>query len=190
MIIDTDTLMKLYVEYEWDAECPTEFSAYDTISFCSRHVNFKEPTDELIKEIEEKVEQGKAFWLDCYQHSGTCWSRSGTGYQCRWDTAKRGGVLLVTDDYVVGDTENADRFLEIYNQWCNGEVYAFHMNVDDEHVDGLCSIYEPDEALHEIVAALKHHKPKQIMLEGEALSLIQPELSEKIKELNIEVVDL
>jgi len=32
--------------------------------------------------------------LDCYSHSGECWSLSGHGTQCRWDTSRGAGVWI------------------------------------------------------------------------------------------------
>jgi hypothetical protein len=190
VIIDTEKLVTVYIEYDCDPECPTEHTGYDVISFNPRHSDFKEPTDEVIEEMEGRVKDGTAFWLDCYQHGSSHWFRHMTGQNCRWDTSYRAGVLLVDDTEGKGNIDRADNFLEIYNQWCNGAVYFYRMTEGGEHIDGCGSYYEPSDLLDEVVGMLQHYKVEQVLLRGDAISVVQPELDQKFKELGIEIIDL
>ena len=70
------------------------------------------------------------FFLDCYEHSGMCWSLCGEWMQCQFDTAKRAGLMRVDRN----DVEDRKEALEIvktelkrYNQRLNGEIYEWRM---------------------------------------------------------------
>lgn len=79
-----------------------------------------------------------AVKLDVYEHSGSSYSISGEGQQCRWDTAKGGAVWVPGDDLVIhlagmnggfGATteqvfEACRDCLNEYNDFINGENYG------------------------------------------------------------------
>lgn len=84
-----------------------------------------------------------AISLDVYEHSGVHYSISGTGVQCRWDTA-RGGAVWVPDPYCLEHIiskpeaerkECADECcrdaLKAYNAWLSGEVYGVCIAICD-----------------------------------------------------------
>ena len=58
-----------------------------------------------------------AVSLDCYEHSGTLWSISGTHNSCHWDTARRAGVW-VPDELALDNINH------------NESIYAFG-NIED-----------------------------------------------------------
>lgn len=120
------------------------------ISFNSKHKSFAHPeslglytyrdgsysfTSKGIG-LRRKVETSWAFILDCYQHGNTVWGLAGEAPQCRWDTAKAAGVLILDAksfkrSYINKDYESrrqwARDILKEYNDWCNGEVYRFEV---------------------------------------------------------------
>ena len=114
--------------------------------------------------------------LDCYQHSGTTWSISGTGMRCPFDTAPAAGVwipdavLLKEIDRKVR-TEGiprreavltfAKQALDLYNSWLNGEVYGIvqevfelgscgHYHLNDEASERAWGYYGYSEATEEL----------------------------------------
>lgn len=90
-------------------------------------------------EVDESLTPDKdAVPMDCYDHGSHVWSISGTGTQCRWDTARGAGVWVpddclrsqLDDDEKAGKDRRAQavlyakQFLESYNAVINGEVYG------------------------------------------------------------------
>ena len=137
--------MHINISYDYDPINPAEDDeAFRIVSFSHRHYNFVHPdTIELAE-----VDGVSAFWLDCFQHGNAIWSLTGSGPQCRWDTARRAGVL-----YVGGEIEKdhrrecAEAFLKDYTAWCNGEVYfATLINDDGSEGDSIGGIYDPSTA--------------------------------------------
>ena len=135
--------MKLTIDYDQGCECPTEYGAWDMHSFSSRHCNFKNP-DELFPAnigLRRKLKCGTAFILSYFEHGYCMWSLSGEGPQCRWDTAQFAGILIYKDPvkYLPKGwhkrAEMARSFLEEYTKWCNGEIYCYSIEDDDEVVD-------------------------------------------------------
>ncbi len=132
-------------EYDLDfvlriLNCPEELNYFDS-----------EWTDELRLQLwTEGRENGTvgdcdAVVLDCYDHSGQRWSLSGSGMQCRWDTAKGAGVWI-PDDYLreelmklQGDERRTQavkyckQFLKVYNAILSGEVYGCIVQTHDEN---------------------------------------------------------
>jgi hypothetical protein len=79
-----------------------------------------------------KLRVGLAFPLSKYEHGGVEWSLAGEGTNCRWDTTRNAGFLVW--DHKPGDMgaksyedrkEDAKRFLEIFNDWVNGNCYGY-----------------------------------------------------------------
>lgn len=61
------------------------------------------------------IQDPYAVKLDCYQHGCEVWSISGTGMQCRWDTARGVGVL-------VPDEESRKRLDQLKLVYAFGEI--------------------------------------------------------------------
>lgn len=116
-----------------------------------------------MEEIEEMDRNYHIFFLDCYEHSGMKWSLAWEGMQCRFDTAKRVGLMRVKKE-VVEDRKNALEFvrdaLEVYNKWLNWEIYEWRLErlvtrksedgrekAEWEFLDGCSWFYDKDEAL-------------------------------------------
>jgi len=133
-------------------ENPCEWDGWQLYSFSRKHINHRDPSEFNPSEDEEltkKLEGGLAFFLDCYQHSGTAWSLHGEGMQCQWDTARNAGVLMWGDEEsglgpktYAERRANANSFLETYNAWCNGAVYGFSVT---DHKLMPCGHYEDED---------------------------------------------
>ncbi len=118
--------------------------------------------------------------LDCYQHSGTTWSISGTGINCRFDTATAAGVWI-PDEVLLKEIDRkvlkegiprreavltfAQQSLDLYNSWINGECYGVvqdvfelescgHYHLNDgasEHCWGFYGYSEATEELNRLI---------------------------------------
>lgn len=86
-----------------------------------------------------------AVFLDVYDHSGQCWSISGGGMQCRWDTSHGAGAW-VPDKYLLDQLDSdvvkgkdrraqcelyAQQFLDTYNDIIGGNIYGCVVQVHD-----------------------------------------------------------
>jgi len=86
-----------------------------------------------------------AVFLDVYDHSGQCWSISGGGMQCRWDTSHVAGAW-VPDKYLLDQLDSdvvkgkdrraqcelyAQQFLDTYNDIISGNIYGCVVQVHD-----------------------------------------------------------
>ena len=84
--------------------------------------------------------------LDVYVHSGTMWGVSGDldyvpGVEFQWDGVRSAGVWVPDEDTLsdalkLKDDERsaflrkrAEEAVEVYNQWLNGDVYCYSINV-------------------------------------------------------------
>lgn len=137
-------------------------SGWKLASFCTKHSAFVHPDDIDAKELLRKEAAGLAYRLDCYQHGGCLWSLHGEGTQCRWDTARGGGVLMwkgayprwykdehgkrLTGAALTKQREASARdFLRQYNQYINGDVYDMSLYApgeDDEPVESVSGVLE------------------------------------------------
>ena len=114
----------------------------------------------------EKIREDNllAVRIDKYEHSGINYSVSGEGRQCRWDTSSTWAVWY-PDECALEDikrlktkktqraraVELARQACELFNQWCNGEVYCIVKEVynkDKEKIDYdiCCGYFGYDEA--------------------------------------------
>lgn len=150
------------LDYDSDAECPSEWGGWKVISFNQRHVNFEDPYLHLgppdafgepvpkTLGLRRRLATGTAFILSCYVHSGTAWSLKGEGMQCQWDTARIAGLLLwqgKVKDLSKGYADrqkSARNFLRTYNAWCNGEVYRFAITRGAEEIAEADNCYNDD----------------------------------------------
>jgi hypothetical protein len=175
----------------WHDDCPDDPSIDDwkVYSFNRRHhnnaqpgdVGFVEDDDGLLvigPDLQAKLKSGLAFQLSYYEHGQCAWSLSGEGPQCRWDSVRFAGLMVwEQDEGNMGAKSYEDRrkdaqqFIERYTQWCNGEVYGYHIEavknccacgstVDAEDECDLdlpsCGGYYPD-GIEGMVADMKEH---------------------------------
>lgn len=78
-----------------------------------------------------------AVVLDCYDHGGQVWSISGSGMQCRWDTARGAGVLIPDEEIraLIDERKFAYAFGDIQqrgNRWFVYRDYSFGFTQDPE----------------------------------------------------------
>ena len=162
-------IVGLYIDT--DPSDPMEGDAWETVSFNNRHRNFQYPEKYLSARntFQQKLNEGTAFVLSCYQHGGIAWSLKGEGMQCQWDTAQVAGLLIwngVPTDIgktYEARTEQARNFLSVYNQWCNGEVYGFSVldvvtaecgHKERRIIDSCWGFYSVDDMAVEVRAAV------------------------------------
>ena len=193
--------MKLQIEYDQDTESPMENcdGQWKLYSFNRRHGNFVDHHKYLKQsanggDIEgatigfaRKLEVGTAFILSCYEHSGVQWGLQGETMQCRWDTAQVAGVLVW--EHPVSEMgaktykdrqEDARKFLEVYNAWCNGETYWYKIeDEDDEDVDSCGGFIGDDLRQHlaeehpELFNEDKKTLKEEVELCGDAASVLR-----------------
>lgn len=144
--------MKYTLTLEHDdcgVESPTEYGGWELISFNPRHIGYKDPHDYISHVnqygepipanigIRRRLEIGTAFLFSVYEHGLSAYSLRGEGMQCRWDTTDIAGILLWKDSpkdlpkTYRERQEWARSFLDVYEDWANGNVY--HFTVEDEN---------------------------------------------------------
>lgn len=115
----------------------------------------------LSDELKAKLKDGRAFWVDKFEHSQVSYSLNEDAKQYpygEWDTSRQWGIIEFSDEYIAG-TEPYEREiyargdLATYTQWANGEVYYSYVYEIDpytkeevEQIDGSGGIYGYDEA--------------------------------------------
>ena len=109
--------------------------------------------DDVMQAVLDDMWDEPAFWpgnpdavfLDVYDHSGQCWSISGGGMQCRWDTSRGAGAWVpdkCLTDQLDSDVVNgldrrtqcrkyAQQFLDTYNEIISGNIYGCVVQVHD-----------------------------------------------------------
>lgn len=107
------------------------------------HFDFTEGLrEEFWRELrsEGRIGDQDAVVLDCYEHSGVCWSVSGEGMQCAFDTARGGGVWVPDDSA----REEIDRRAGVYafgrvetnGNWTPGSGKLRYIGVVDDTYGG------------------------------------------------------
>lgn len=116
-----------------------------------------------MKEIEKMDKDYYVFFLDCYDHWNMVWSFMGDWIQCRFDTAKRAGLMRVSKS-AVKDRIEASKLvkeeIKRYNQRLSGEIYEWRLErlvkwhsednrerVEREYLDSCGWYYDEDDAL-------------------------------------------
>lgn len=170
------------------AECPSdEDGNWTLIPFLNDKVDYQHPSEvvpdpeddpEEAAEFSRKLETGLAFFLDCYQHSGTSWSLRGEGMQCGWDTSRCSGLLIwENDEEDMGAKTLEDRakdaraFLKEYNAWANGNVYRFHLTDVGEDGENYGGWTDEDAMMEEITSLLEDGDT--VHVRGEAAWLLE-----------------
>jgi hypothetical protein len=183
------------IENDPFAENPADFDgAWKLYSFSHKHRSYKDretffPDGKPTLALRNKLRVGLAFVLDYYEHGLCCWSLSGNGPSCRWDTARGAGLLVwehkpsdMGAKSVEDRAKDAAGFLETYTAWANGEVYAYsveevvtlacgHTEIRDVPDGSCCGFYgnDLDYMKSEIIACLDGDT--EITLKGEAAGM-------------------
>lgn len=95
----------------------------------------------MIPELKAKLTDGRAFWIDKFEHGQVAYTLYDDGRGDRWDTSFRYGLIVFTDEYasnhddIEGRREMAQSDLETYTAWANGEVYRYDIEDDGETVE-------------------------------------------------------
>ena len=131
------------------AEMFKEGALWRLVSFRRNHTDYEDPAQYFIfgrggndgevytPSLTRSFDSNTAFLLDHYEHSGSCWSLHGEGMQCRWDTAKRAGLLLANysprelQSFGIPKkkrVESARDYLKVYNDWSNGAVFEYGLS--------------------------------------------------------------
>jgi len=137
------TKFTLQLDYDQSIESPCEWDGWKFYSFNSRHTNYRNINEFLFPSFDEKVkgknigiqrklDVGTAFLVSCYEHSGIVYSLKGEGMQCQWDTTGIAGILVwehspndMGAKTYAERQEDARKFLEVYNSWCNGQCFGY-----------------------------------------------------------------
>jgi hypothetical protein len=144
----------LCLEHDYDVDCPSDNDcSWKLVSFGRRHGNYEDPDNYLTCNkdgqlapanigLRRKLQVGLAFVLSYYEHGGSEWSLMGEGMQCRWDTTRVAGILLFDgkpNDMGAKTLEDrakdARGFLEVYNDWANGNTYYIALETPEEFAD-------------------------------------------------------
>ena len=102
-------IVRLTVERDEFADCPSEYDGWKLYSFNRRHINYRD-LDTLFEHVDadgtvfprniglsRMLNVGTAFIVSCYEHSGSVWGLRGEVFQCQWDTAQLAGILIWED---------------------------------------------------------------------------------------------
>jgi hypothetical protein len=163
---DISVVYEVTIGYDSDglenpAERDQEWTLY---SFSSRHRSYKSPEklglslslnsdgvpdveEDVGLGLEEKLQNGLAFWLSYYEHGECCWMLRGgpypAGVEFRWDGRSLAGLLVWkhSPDGLVVKTyderrKSAEAFLEEYNDWANGRGLCYQIEKVETTVDG------------------------------------------------------
>lgn len=145
------------IQYDYDAENPSEWSEFTLHSWNRRHTSFHDGPPPEGSTV--------AAWLGYHEHGLCRWFRSslearaetlGWPYD-RWDTVAQAGFLLVKDeglewwDGLTDDEkgEAVDQFLEEYTNWANGTVYMVQIEDPDMGSCTSCGQAHPAKVLAE-----------------------------------------
>lgn len=190
-------IVRLTVEFDPDAECPSEHYGWKLYSFSSYHDNFKEPTTILKKTVDneikaikiglqKKLKVGTAFILSCYDHGSVQWGLPGEVLQCQWDTVQVAGILIwekpvknleaKTYEERKNDARN---FLEQYTLWGNGYNFFYVVTYEDGQTNS-CRGFIGSESL---IETLKEEFP-ELFVNGSLRNDIEidGDASEAVKE--------
>ncbi len=136
----TRYILSLDNESELSLNPNDDDTGWKLYSFSPKHVSYRnpndffpeDPTDELTEfqqEIRTKLEKGLAFVCSYYEHGNCVWSLERKGERFDFDSVRVAGIL-VGDEEVLGEgvpglRKDAESFLTRYTAWCNGEVYGY-----------------------------------------------------------------
>lgn len=155
-------MLTVSIDRDHDLEMPEQ--GFRLHSFNRNHTTFTHPDAAPV------ASPLSAWVLDCYDHGDQTWSVAGEGHQCRWDTARGGGVLeytggeLPTDDFYIEPEKRLDagrEWLKCYNSWANGDGLMYCVrDENDEWVDSCGGYYGCDaQYVYDTIAAVLAGRP-------------------------------
>lgn len=86
---------EFFDERYWTRVDSAASDLFSNLEFALRDTEAEKAWDDL--SAQGKVGNPMAVMLDVYEHSGTSYSLSGEGMQCRWDTSRNAGVWIPDD---------------------------------------------------------------------------------------------
>lgn len=145
----TAPTLTVRIEHDQDCESPMDCDGqWKLYSFSHRHNNYEDPESFRDEHgnvkigLRRKLDVGLAFLLDYFEHGQGCWSRSGHGPQCQWDNSPGAGLLIwehkpsdIGAKTMEARGKDADSFLDVYNDWANGNCYGYVIEDADEEID-------------------------------------------------------
>jgi hypothetical protein len=174
-------LKRVIIEPDPDPESPCREDGFRVVSFIDRLTTYENPENYIEVTgrgqfrpatigLRRKIAGQTAFWLSYFEHGEGAWSLMGEGAQCRWDTTMLAGVLLyggkASNIRRENRAEQARLFLETYNEYFNGHVYAWTIeDMDGNVLDGCCGYYGGDHLVAGLNDVLK--PDDVVVLDGE-----------------------
>jgi hypothetical protein len=152
------------VMYDDMADDPTEWGDFTIETFGNHNgisINVDDYSDDngkLLQEYQDEVLSGKRFWLDRYEHRAISYSLTGGGIQCQFDTSNCCGFIVLDDERIKGDTyerrkEYALEYLDLYNNYINGNVYTVSIKTDTGiEIDDWCNGFYGSQAINTAIA--------------------------------------
>ena len=162
---------KISIGYDQWAESPEEWGNYTIKEW--RDVEGIDADERTVSdELAKKLDDGRAFWVDKYEHSGSSYTLMGEGMNDRWDTTQQWGIIEFTDEYATnfddyeGRKEMARGDLRDYTAYANGEVYQSyiyevnpHTGENIEQIDGSGGFFSYDEAKQQAEDTIDSYEP-------------------------------
>lgn len=175
--------MSKIVEIKFDdasESCPSDYDCnWLLVSFKRNSIHYKPITTYLNsaykflqRNMLTKHKQGLLFFVQYYEHGSGRYDLQGEGPNCRFDTAKYGGILfwphkkeLLGAVTIEERKKDARLFLKLYNEWMNGEVYNLTIyekrKGENVPIDGCAGLFA-DYLTDTIVTMLDPHDSIEI----------------------------
>ena len=175
----------LTLHHDSDIQNPSEFDGSWTLySFSRRHASYRDPSEFFPNGrpsigLRRKLEVGTAFVLSYFEHSGCKWSLRGKGPKCQFDSVDVAGILIWENS--VKDmgaktkeqrAQDAEYFLTIYTDWCNGNGYGYDVTDEKGELLDSCFGFYGSEIAH-MAEQVREVVGKDVLVEvkGEARDL-------------------
>jgi hypothetical protein len=147
---------KINISYDEYSDDPSEWGNFTITEGVQDLTN---DLDEFTKETKKKMQAGKLFLVDKFEHSSVAYYLSGENVD-KWDTYHGWGYIEFGDEYAAnfdtleGRREMARQDLATYTQWANGDVYAVYIyDQNGENIDGCGGIYA--DTIEELIEQAK-----------------------------------
>jgi hypothetical protein len=134
----------IVVSLDESAENPCEWGDWKAISFNSKHLSYMHP-DKAFEMYGVQLGTGKACVLGYHEHGECEWSLSQKKRKS-FDYTPIAGMIIYKGAGKA-DWSHGENWLDIYNQWCNGDVY--YISIKDQQgqlVDSIGGIYSSEAA--------------------------------------------